>query len=468
MSTSEKAINFDSSLPKPYSNSWRQAYGQGTETPRLSSYQAPEGKPVYFVYDSIALSGGQNVDTAQYPYGYWSNTRLGEKPQSVSVKLHVIGEDYIKQRSELVSAFQVSTDDDNPGFLDLPLWGRFKVVILDWDVDEDKSKTGMSSFTLKVERAGYSNSKRFAEVAENLGDTNIANAIDNLKSAATDAFETAVEKSKDVTTLAQGFGELSKKLADVVGRVQGAVRIINSMINRINGITNLIAQAVMTPRLLAQAFVSAAFGIVAGIMDITNAFSETASYFMHDSDSASDSTSVNENSNSTSSKLSPRKQESVMQELIARNEKNVLFQFLSASTYKMDIEQITEQQYNTVSALENLYKTAAFGVCVQLLTRLDVEKQTYKEQAGLWNLLEKLEDSIDKENSAVFAAVEECRINCAKMLLSYSYDIELKKQIRKEMPLLELAIYLGCDAERIRSLNKVSDSFLIKGDVIYV
>ncbi|MFS6554661.1 hypothetical protein VPJ68_04030, partial [Parabacteroides distasonis] len=100
--------------------------------------------------------------------------------------------------------------------------------------------------------------------------------------------------------------------------------------------------------------------------------------------------------------------------------------------------------------------------------KLDAGAETHNSQDGLWKLLDRLEDSIDKEDSAVFASVEECRIACAQILLSFNYDKELTRHIKREMPLLALALYLGCDADRIRSLNAVSDSFLIKGDVIYV
>ena len=497
MSTSKAAISFDPSLPRTYSDSWREAYGQGTDTPRLSSYQAPDGKPVVFAYDSIGITGGQNVDNVEYPHGYWSNTRLGEKTHTLRVKGHFIGESYIAERTKLVAALQVPTDDDTPGSLDLPLWGRFKVVVVDWDIAEEKNKTGKSDISLELKRAGYSDTRRFDDASKNLASANVDGAVGKLKSASVSAFATAVEKSKDVNTLAQGFGKISKKLASVVGRVQGAVRVMNGMVNKINGITNLIAQAVLAPRTLAQAFVSAAFGIVAGVMEIKNAFSETASYFMGDDDdetaefssstvsgtgsagngtnstgsgssSVSGSSVTSSNSPATSSTLTPAQQETVMQELISRNEKNVLMNFLSAATYTMDEEKITEQQYNTVAAMENLYKTVAFGVCAQLLTRMDSDKETYESQTGLWNLLAKLEESIDKEDSAVFAAVEECRIACAEMLLSFSYDSELKRTIRREMPLLDLAMYLGCESDRIRSLNAVQDSFLINGDVIYV
>ena len=467
MSTSKSALSFDSSLPRAYSDSWRKAYGQSEDTRRLSSYQAPNGKPVVFAYDSINLDGGQNMDTSEYPYGYWSNTQLGEKAQSVKIKGHLIGENYIASRNKIVTALQTATDDDNPGTLDLPLWGRFKVVVITWSVAEEKSKTGLSDISLEFKRAGYSDARRFDEASKNLAAQNIDGAVSDLKTASAAAFAAAVEKQKDVTTLSQGFGKLTSKLQAIVGRVQGARTVLNGMTNKINSITNLIAQGIRAPAELAQAFVSAAFGIVEGIMEIKNAADETASYFMRDDDDDSESTNSG-NSSSTSSTLSPTQQETVMQDFIATNEKNVLMQFLSSASYKLDETLITEAQYNTVAALENLYKACSFGVCAQLITKLDADTETYGRASGLWKQLEKLEDSIDKEDSAVFAAIEKCRIACAQMLLSYSYDVELKRNIRREMPLLALAVYLGCDEDRLRSLNAVSDSFLMIGEIIYV
>lgn len=460
MSTSNAALNFDSSLPRTYSDSWREAYGQNEDTHRLSSYQAPNGEPVVFAYDSISLSGGQNVDTAEYPYGFWSNTRLGEKPQSLKIKGHVIGEKYIAERTKLVSAFQVATDDDNPGTIDLPLWGRFNVVVTEWNVDEEKARTGLSDISIDVIRAGYSDTRRFDVAASNLTSLNIESAVADLKSAAVSSFAAAVEKTKDVTTLASGFGKNTKTLASIVGRVQGAISKLNDMTNKINAITSLVAQGVRAPKELAQAFISAAFGIVAGVMEIKNAADETASYFM-----GSDSDSNNGDTTGGGSSVSSG---ATTEQFIKRNEKNVLMNFLTATNYELDDEAITEQQYNTKSAVENLYKVVAFGAVAQLLTTLDSTMQTYESQKGLWTLFEKLEDSINKEDSDVYAAVENCRIACAQTLLSCNYDMELTRHIKREMPLLALALYLGCDADRIRALNAVSDSFLIKGDVIYV
>ena len=450
MSTSKAATSFDPSLPRTYSDSWREAYGQGTDTPRLSSYQAPDGEPVVFAYDSISLGGGQNIDTVEYPFGFWSNTKLGDKTHTIRIKGHVIGEDYIKQRSVLVAAFQVPTDDDTPGFLDLPLWGRFKVVVETWNVDEEKQKNGMSEISLELKRAGYSDTKRLDTAIANLSKQNVDSAVSNLKKVSVASFAKTIEKAKDTNTLASGFGKLTKALANIVGRVQGAISAMNSMVSKINSVTSLIAQGIRAPKELAQAFISAVYGIVSGVLEIKNAADETASYFMGSDDEDSDSG------------------DSVMEKFIQRNEKNVVMNFLTASNYELSDEAITEQQWNTKKAVENLYRMAAFGAVAQLFVKIDPDTQSFDKQSGLWALFEKLEESIDKENPDVYAAVEETRIACAETLLTYSYDRELKRHIRQSMPLLPLALYLGCDAEKIRSLNEVADSFLIEGDVIYV
>lgn len=450
MSTSKAATSFDPSLPRTYSDSWREAYGQGTDTPRLSSYQAPDGAPVVFAYDSISLGGGQNIDTVEYPFGFWSNTKLGDKTHTIRIKGHVIGEDYIKQRSVLVAAFQVPTDDDTPGFLDLPLWGRFKVVVETWNVDEEKQKNGMSEISLELKRAGYSDTKRLDTAIANLSKQNVDSAVSNLKKVSVASFAKTIENAKDTNMLASGFGNLTKALANIVGRIQGASSVMNSMVSKINSVTSLIAQGIRAPKELAQAFVSAVYGIVSGVLEIKNAADETASYFMGSDDEDSDSG------------------DSVMEKFIQRNEKNVVMNFLTASNYELSDEAITEQQWNTKKAVENLYRMTAFGAVAQLFVKIDPDTQSFDKQSGLWTLFEFLEESIDKENPDVYAAVEETRIACAETLLTYSYDRELKRHIRQSMPLLPLALYLGCDAEKIRRLNEVADSFLIEGDVIYV
>ena len=129
-------MSFDPSLPLPYKENWRQAYRyENSDLPRLSSYQAPAADPVPFVQENIDLSGGLSVDIAEYPFfGYWSNTPLNEIPQKITINGFVRGDEYIKNRNALVEALRIVTSDDSPGFLELPLWGRFPVVVVNWNI----------------------------------------------------------------------------------------------------------------------------------------------------------------------------------------------------------------------------------------------------------------------------------------------------------------------------------------------
>jgi prophage DNA circulation protein len=135
-------VSFDPALPRPYKENWREAYRYDKDdSPRLSAYQAPDGNPVPFVLDSVRLSGGQSVDTAEYPFfGLWSNTPLNEKPHAITVHGFIRGDAYIKNRNALIEALRMRTDDDTPGFLDMPLWGRFPVVVVSYDVEEKGGK----------------------------------------------------------------------------------------------------------------------------------------------------------------------------------------------------------------------------------------------------------------------------------------------------------------------------------------
>jgi len=50
---------FDISLPALYKDNWREAYRMDNEDkPRFSTYQAPGGDPIPFIYKSIRFAGG--------------------------------------------------------------------------------------------------------------------------------------------------------------------------------------------------------------------------------------------------------------------------------------------------------------------------------------------------------------------------------------------------------------------------
>ena len=146
-----------------HNNCSPQAYGfsregrsyRSNDSPAKTSYQAPDGKPVNFVYERMQLSGGLSVDTAEYPFfGMWSSTALNEKTQGITVSGFLRGDEYIKTRDALVDALTHPTSDDEPGFISLPLWGRIPVVVVDWEVAEEAAELGQCKIDITFTRAG--------------------------------------------------------------------------------------------------------------------------------------------------------------------------------------------------------------------------------------------------------------------------------------------------------------------------
>jgi hypothetical protein len=421
-------------LPGPYKENWREAYRHDKDdTPRLSTYQAPEGDPVPFVFDSVRLSGGQSVDTAEYPFfGLWSITPLNEKPQAITVNGFVRGDAYIKNRNALIEALRITTDDDNPGFIDLPLWGRFPVVVVSYDVEEKGKENGQCSVSLTVTRAGVTTEERreFAGGGFEFYKKTEAEA-EKLKDAAVDRFDKALADNTDTAAMAGGFARFTTSLLGIIGRLQGAESALNAMTGKVVGITSLIAQGVRAPRALAQALFSAASGIIAGAMEIKNSGADTYNYFGS-----------------------------------LDNMGNMLLQFFSAGNYRLDTEAVTVKQVITQEAAENLYRTVALCAAAQILVQL--EDPTYQQVKSYWALYEKLEAGVDHADPAVYRAIQDLRIAAARELAARRLDTELTRYINAPSPLLYLAHYLGCDNEKLRKLNRPADSFVMRGDVIYV
>jgi prophage DNA circulation protein len=424
-------MSFDPALPKPYKENWREAYRYDEDdTPRFSTYQPPEGEPIPFVFDTLRLSGGQSVDTAEYPFfGFWSSTPLNEKPQSITVNGFIRGETYIKNRNAIIEALRIKTDDDNPGFMDLPLWGRFPVVVVSYDVEEKGQQNGQCSLSITLTRAGVTVEERWKFEGALEGKTTLA--AEELKNIAIDKFTKDLEGTVDPNTLAAAFGKLKENLIGIIGRIQGAKSTLNAMTNEVVGITSLIAQGVRAPGELAQALFSAANSIVAGIMEIKNSVIETIAYFtMRD------------------------------------NTKNVLVKFLSQSDYRSDVEAVTVRQQKTKEAVENLYRVMSLYTAAQIF--IPLENPVYQQAQSYWALYKKLEASVNQSDPAVYRAIQNMRIAASRELAARSLDTELFRYISASAPLLYLAHYLGCDNEKLRELNKPADSFAMRGEVKYV
>jgi prophage DNA circulation protein len=460
-------MSFDSSLPRPYKENWREAYRyDDNDAPRLSTYQAPGPRPaVPFIYGDMQLSGGQSVDTGEYPFfGQWSNTTLNEKPQGITVNGFVRGATYIKNRNALADSLLVHTDDDTPGYLDLPLWGRFPVVLIDYALKESASEGGQCTVSLTFTRAGVTIQQR-AEAAAVLADAQgQTEAIADTLAARAVADFVASGAGDDPNTLAQTMAKLKDNLLGIVGKVQGGISAINNMSNEVTQVTSLIAQGIRSPKKLAQALVSAVASLIAGMMEIKNALvppgagnsanSGTGSAGSDDPDSESGESDAGAAGDSAGDFL------------VRDNEKNALLTFVENRNFTLDIETPTVKAAITKSASENLYKALSFYASALLLPRL--ENVSYQQMLSFWELFEQLEHSLNMNNPSFYAAVRDMRLAVGKELESRDLSNELSKNFPVSVPLLFLAQYLGTGDETLRDYNDIMDSFAIQGEVKYV
>jgi prophage DNA circulation protein len=419
---------FDISLPELYEESWRKAYHTDEEMARLSSYQAPGGDPVPFIYKSLEFSGGQSVDTAEYPFfGLWSNETLNPRPQTITVHGYLRGEYYLRRRTAFVAALMVATSDDSPGFFDHPLWGRFKVVVTDYNIQEAGDENGQCGISLTLKRAGVSLDAR--------GEAVQIPAFAKPKDVARIAVEEFETAAKDPNMLMQVFGAIKTQMLKVMGVIQAPVNTMNAITNEINSLSSLTAQGVRMPGQLAQAFVNAIFSIAAGVLEVGGAVGDAArnpvKYF-----TGQDSG------------------------------KKTALMFLSAFGWSPPVEPATVRQAETKKAAENLYRTACLCAAADILSQ--TEWYTRKQLGEYWALYEKLETSVSLENPELYKAVTEMRLSLAAVLRQGTQKDELKKTLGNPVPLLFLSHFLGCDADRLRAMNAVADSFAVSGEVSYV
>lgn len=435
---------FDASPPSPYNNNWKEAYkSESGDLPRFTTYQAPDGQPIPFIQKSFTFSGGQSVDTAEYPFnGLWSNERLNEKTQKLTIEGFLRGPEYIGKRNALIQALRAATDDDNPGYIDFPFWGRFPVVVVDYEIGEHTDEQGQCSVSLTFTRAGVTLESRLAAIPDVSGLFEDTKA--KLQTAASADYAKTLEGTLDTDTIAEVFTQLKTGLLNIVGRVQAEKSRLENITAQVSGFSNLISQGIRAPSELSKAFLSSCTAIVGSVLEIAQTIEGT---YLDGG--------------------------TVLSGPIARyltqgenNQKNVLMQFLSATEYSLNMETVTVVQQNTKTATENLYRTAALLCASELLLQMD--NPSYQATSGYWKLLQKLEASINQNNPDVYTAIEETRIAVSRNLSALDLSNEMRRFINTPLPLLFLAHYLGCDEAKLRQLNSIADSFVVSGSVIYV
>ena len=106
--------------------------------------------------------------------------------QSAVVSGFLRGDEYIKSRNLLVDALRVTTTDDEPGYITLPLWGRFPVIVIDWDIEETAKELGQCKVNITFTRAGCPLAERWQD--DNTIGKSVLEAAEDVKIAAIAAY----------------------------------------------------------------------------------------------------------------------------------------------------------------------------------------------------------------------------------------------------------------------------------------
>jgi hypothetical protein len=72
------------------------------------------------------------------------------------------------------------------------------------------------------------------------------------------------------------------------------------------------------------------------------------------------------------------------------------------------------------------------------------------------------------DNPAVYAAIEQLRMSVSQELSEQELSAEVHRTFTVPLPLLVVAQYVGCDADTLQKLNRIDDSFLLHGELVYV
>lgn len=430
-------MSFEASLPNLINADFRAAIAE-INKPGLgaASYTAPAaGGAMSFILLEVSFSGGASVETTEYPfYGGWSAESLNEKPQSIKVKGTIGGSNVLARRNDLLNALRVATSDSAPGYIVLPSWGRFPVVVTEWEVSESMDKQGAFPLSLTFTRAGLSATARTATDSG----LRLEPARAALQARAIGVFADDLTSERlSVTAIASGFGAVNGKLLAIIGRIQGAQSTLNTVTNSVLAVANLIDQGISAPFELAKAFFASVAAIVSAVQGTVN---EVASVF----DDAADSTEGSD-----------------------RNARNVALAFLSNATFTLNIPVATPKAEATRSALQNLYRAASLFAASGILP--SVPEISYDKFKALYGLLRELEESIDRDDPALATACADVRIAVSDQLRSLELHHERIARFAVPQPILAAAASLGVSYRSFRALNpSIADEFVVRGEVSYV
>lgn len=422
----------NATFPKLASPSWREAYDSGS----LIKYEAPNKDAVSFIYETVKMTGGHNVDNGEYPLesdsGSWSNYAITEATNKITVSGFLRGDEYLSSRASLIDSFKVNTDDDNPAFIFIPLYGRLRVALISWSIDENAAENGQCkielnlNFVLKKEK-------------ESVSAISLENATDNLNSVATSKLEEELSSDKaSFSSFLSSVNGYASDMSSAIGKVQGKTEYINKMSGALNTLTSVMASGTKTVSLYVQALSNVYGAIVNGLLEMKQAAVENAEYTI-----------------------------SFVRQFSAKdhadlNIKKTIISFVSYADKDSSKELTKPEEIETAKASDNFIKIAVIINLSFLIVQLEATKSKYKDYI---NLFDKLYDSIDKNDSLLNSALIDLRVAMIEQLKNKELENERKIKFNKNNNLLNVEHYLKC--YDLRELNFIEDSFNLPKEIIY-
>jgi len=413
------------------------------------SYEAPGQTACFFIVEKTKLGGGQSIETSEFPFqGGWGTRSLNRKVQTFTATVSICGRDYMGRRNALVEALDQSTDDDSPGTIELPSWGRLPVVVQDWEIEEENQKQGLATFSLTFVRAGLSVIKRTLEasVRKSLAAPQVQGAAEQLKTRSCIILEKKLPASAlSPNMLRQAFSTISGKLQELVGRVQAAKMVIEQAAASVQSLISLIAQGVSSPKVLALAMFGAYQTIASAVLDLLD-------------------------SEDLSSQVEPVKQ--ILNGHL--NGRNVLLQ-LMAEDMRLDLPVGSSRDAITLAAVTAVHQAGIFYACGLILpTAANISQSqardliSQSQARDLFALFVEIENRIDRSDPDMYWLCSELRSSVNDALSSLGLESEKTRELYAKMPVLPLSSDLGVSADSLENLNQIEDQHAVIGKVLYV
>ena len=200
-----------------------------TEKGWRSRMQTASFRGVTFLTDSHDAKGGRRKVQHEYPGSDESDVEdMGQKAWDYNLAAYCIGDDYDKQRDELIKAL----NQPDPAWLVHPWLGRLWVASSEWTITESNDKGGYCAIQIT-----FLPTREDEAAAE-------ADEVD-LAAAAAEEFCDAVEADFDLLSMsAEGFAAFKSVVSGKLEMLRNVLSVATLPLSMLQGVQGMIAGAI--------------------------------------------------------------------------------------------------------------------------------------------------------------------------------------------------------------------------------